>query len=194
MILMMEGAEQVCHTCSATPFRGTGIIYTFRGAIIYGSLVWAWTGILWPLVRRYIDEIEALSEIYTMGWVPASFDSIKWWFMKEKGRTYPKFNKKMMKTKSVELIFPVISGLEWRSQRLSKPVSWAKYFLCWIEKWSWTGHQSNEITPNFGDQKLYSKRSFFLMILAWKTRFFLNLFFLNFPKTGSFIPFRTVLQ
>ena len=29
-------------------------------------------GILWRLAKRYMDQIEALSEIYTMRWVPAS--------------------------------------------------------------------------------------------------------------------------
>ena len=37
---------------------------------------------------------------------------------------------KMVENKVVELFFPVISGVKWRSQQLSKPVSWAKYFLC----------------------------------------------------------------
>ena len=36
---------------------------------------------------------------------------------------------KMIKNKVVELLFLVISGVNWRSQRLSKAVSWAKYFL-----------------------------------------------------------------
>ena len=66
-----------------------------------------------------------------------------------------------MNIKVVELSFPVISGVEWKSQQLSKPISWSKYFLCSIEKLSWFGHQSNQITPNFGDPKLYSKNQVF---------------------------------
>ena len=64
---------------------------------------------------------------------------------------------KMMKTKVVELFFPVISGVESRSDQLSKGVLWAKYFSWRKVKWAWTGLRSNEITPYFGDPKPYTK-------------------------------------
>ena len=41
--------------------------------------------------------------------------------------------------------FLINSVVERRSQQLSKPVSWAKYFYINIEFWSWNGLQSGQI-------------------------------------------------
>ena len=57
------------------------------------ALVRAWPGILWGLARRYMDQIEALSEIYKIRWVPAARYSIKWSIMTKQCRTYEKIIK-----------------------------------------------------------------------------------------------------
>ena len=67
-----------------------------------------------------------------------------------------------MKTKVVELIFPVIFSVDSRSQQLSKRVPWAKYFLWWIEKSAWTGRQSID----FSWDRVQSAQNFMAKIMA----------------------------
>ena len=78
------------------------------------ALVRAWPGILWGLARRYMDQIEALSEIYKIRWVPASRYSIKWSIMTKQCRTYEKNDKKIKKNDKHQTCRAFFSGHFWR--------------------------------------------------------------------------------